>query len=737
MSFFRKYQTSIYAVITTLILCSFFFFGSNSTIQKTTQSDKVSFYDLSNKSVTRRQVDQLMHFITTDQNDFFQADGSLGANFLNQGQVLGRLLQAPVASEMFQPFEKDVKELIQRKKSQELNFRPYEHPTIPFISLENLWQQYTPHLYEAYQNYKRALKDSSSTAEIVFKARLELMQAQSTTSPTLFKRVLMQQQRQYEWIPIDENLFNANLSLYGYQNLMEWLGRPLTRRLAEVLINIAALAENKGYKVDDAEVELHLQKQLELGYHYFQQNPNNPSWTTEQFYTKQLALLSLTESQVKELTYQLLLADKFLKERAEGVLINPAFYRDFLSEAYQTLDVECFRPSNSLLFQNNHQMHLFEIYLSKTHQYRIDSGSLMPPKPLSLDSIASSSPEFVIQPLMVSFKAVHKDQYAQSIDLKTLLEKQTEKSFWNHLIELWPDAISSEDNVSSRLQKLQSLDPQTRSAINQYTRLYFLNQDTSWIDTALSSANFQTREILISENSTRQLLPGVSDTNKLLSHLNLSTNAPYTEDNVHYYQFEAIPEIPEPRVISFEKAVQSGLLENHLAAYIDANSSSSSNEQNPAAKAIEKENEAFSALHQAIQSSFSNSDISDVYQYRFYSWLSSLRNQASSGSLANSSTELFQVTPFEAKLIRKDIPRGSSLHSLFNQESGAFSEITLHPTYGLSFFQLKEVSQSDYEDALHNKVRSLKAQLQKEVLSESLKSIVDQMQSKKAMSSIE
>lgn len=737
MSFFRKYQTSIYAVITTLILCSFFFFGSNSTIQKTTQSDKVSFYDLSNRAITSRQVDQLMHFITTDQNAFFQSDGSLGANFLNQGQVLSRLLQAPVASEMFQPFEKDINELINRKKSQELSFRPYEHPTIPFISLENLWQQYTPHLYEAYQNYKRALKDNSSSVEKIFKAKLELMQAQSTTSPTLFKRVLMQQQRQYEWIPVDENLFNANLSLYGYQNLMEWLGRPLTRRLTEVVINIAALAESKGYKVDDAEVELHLQKQLELGYHYFQQNPNNPSWTTEQFYTKQLALLSLTESQVKELTYELLLADKYLKERAEGVLIDPTFYRDFLSEAYQTLEVECFRPSNSLLFQNNHQMHLFEIYLSKTHQYNIDSGSLMPPKPLPLDSIASNSPEFVIQPLMVSFKAIHKDQYAQSIDLKTLLEKQTEEDFWNHLIELWPDAISSQGNVSSRLQKLQSLDPQTRSAINQYTRLYLLNQDASWIDMALSNAHFQTREILVSENSTRQLLPGVSDTKKLLNHLNLSTNTPYTEDSVHYYQFEAIPEIPDPRVISLEKALQSGLLENHLAAYIDANSSASSSEQNPAAKSIERENAAFSILHQSIQSSFPNNDITNAYQYRFYSWLSSLHNQASTGSIENNSSELFQVTPFEAKLIRKDIPRDSSLHSLFNQEPGDFSEITLHPVYGLSFFKLKEVSQSDYQDALHNKVRSLKAQLQKEILSKSLKSIVDQMQSKKAMSPIE
>ena len=737
MNFLRKYQSSLYAVITVLILCSFFFFGSNSTIQNTPKGDTTSFYDVSKTPISHKQLEQMIHFITSDQYGFLQSDGSLGSNFLNSGDITKLLLSPSVGSTLLNSQMDKVQKLISDRKGKEKNFQPYQHPSIPYISLKNLWQQYALPLSTAYNTYHKSLTRNDTPIAELLENRLQLMQAHNKISPSLFKRVLLQQQNQYEWIPADNNLYGLDLSLFGYNNLVDWLGHDLTRHVAETIYNIAAHAKQIGYVVDDTETEVHLKHQLEVAYQFFQRNPNNPKLSLEQFYNKQLAILNMTETQVKDLCTKTLLAEKFLNERTNAVLIKPTFYKKFLSKAYETLVTDCYSLKKDLQFADNHQMHLFEIYLSKTHQYNIGTSPLLPPEPLSIEETKRKNPEFIVYPVQLSFRHINKDSYAQSINLKTLLEKQTESQVWQHLVDLWPNNLSYTDNTQQILDQLKALDEPTRSAINQYTRLYILNTMPNWIEKALSNASIEVQDIEIPEKSYTPILSGISDTRALVEHLSQLSTTAYSEDGVNYYLFEDDVSIPSPQLISFKSAYESGLLDKYLTAYINANSDLHDSELNPNERNSQRELEAFAPLHDLILKSIEANievDRSEIYPYRFYSWLSHLKHNTKWDQTKDNS--FFGLESEDAALIRKDIPRDSQLIQFFNAPIGSTSNIVYHPEHSLCFFSIKEKKVSDITAALNKKVNMNKEYLKDEILSKTLESILEEVAEKKAYSEI-
>lgn len=84
---FRKYQRWIYIVITVVIIISFSFFGTYSTIATPSAPDPVAFVAVDGAKVHRSELEEMALFLGTDSQDKWMLGGVWGPNFLNDGAI--------------------------------------------------------------------------------------------------------------------------------------------------------------------------------------------------------------------------------------------------------------------------------------------------------------------------------------------------------------------------------------------------------------------------------------------------------------------------------------------------------------------------------------------------------------------------------------------------------------------------------------------------------------------------
>ena len=87
LEFFRKYQSIIYIFVTVVIVISFSFFGTYSTIVSNPVRDQVVFTAIDGTAVKRSDLDEMVIFISTDSQDKLLFGGAWGPNFLNDGVI--------------------------------------------------------------------------------------------------------------------------------------------------------------------------------------------------------------------------------------------------------------------------------------------------------------------------------------------------------------------------------------------------------------------------------------------------------------------------------------------------------------------------------------------------------------------------------------------------------------------------------------------------------------------------
>jgi len=134
LGFFRKYQRYFFIVITVVIVISFTFFGTSSNMQRTQYIEKTAFTAIDGSEISRSELEELVLFVGTDNEDKLLLGGAWGLNFLNDGVLKRDFIETGLAEILVAPFLKEMRGDLQSRHQREKRYAPYEHPEAKFIS---------------------------------------------------------------------------------------------------------------------------------------------------------------------------------------------------------------------------------------------------------------------------------------------------------------------------------------------------------------------------------------------------------------------------------------------------------------------------------------------------------------------------------------------------------------------------------------------------------------------------
>ncbi len=229
-AFFRRHQKWLLLTITAIIILSFVFFGTFSTLlgepvgDAPTQIDSTHTGDPIWKHDVHGLIDRL-----SNHPDWIQK------NFIDTKAL--NAMADTIASE----WASELRPKVERAQNRPL----YEHPHHSFISAKQVYQLFAPHVISALDE----VKDSNlSTDKEVIEAQLKLFTASNSLPENLLKQILHYQELQAPDAKSDPSLAGKDLSLSGCRTVQDWLGTAGVRLVAKTIICGAQIASNQGLK---------------------------------------------------------------------------------------------------------------------------------------------------------------------------------------------------------------------------------------------------------------------------------------------------------------------------------------------------------------------------------------------------------------------------------------------------------------------------------------------------------
>src|ERR1700681_408677 len=122
LGFFRRHQRYFFLMITIVIVISFSFFGTYSTLNNSSGQDPVAFVAIDGTQVTRSELNQLVMFIGTDSQDKLLFGGIWGPHFLNDGVVKKNYFETGLAELLVAQYPGEVEQdLFSRHEKEKRN----------------------------------------------------------------------------------------------------------------------------------------------------------------------------------------------------------------------------------------------------------------------------------------------------------------------------------------------------------------------------------------------------------------------------------------------------------------------------------------------------------------------------------------------------------------------------------------------------------------------------------------
>ena len=164
LDFFRKYQCYFFLVITVVIIISFSFFGTYSTLGSNTWREQIAFKAIDGREVPRFDVDEMALFIATDNEDKTLYGGVWGPNFLNDGVIRKDFLEPGLAQELARAYSNDLQADFDKRLTREKKYALYAHPQAPFLSVANVWNYFAPEMNAHFDALRAAQNSLDSEA---------------------------------------------------------------------------------------------------------------------------------------------------------------------------------------------------------------------------------------------------------------------------------------------------------------------------------------------------------------------------------------------------------------------------------------------------------------------------------------------------------------------------------------------------------------------------------------------
>lgn len=572
LDFFRRYQRYFFLVITFVVIISFSFFGTYSTLGSNTWHEQIAFKAVNGRDVMRSEVDEMALFLSTDGEDKIFYGGVWGANFLNDGVIRKDFLEDGLAQELALAYKDDLRDDINKRLIKEKKYKLYSHPQAPFLSVENVWSYFAPEM-TSYFNSLQAAQDGLDAE--AFNNRIKLYLAARKIPASTLQYVLRYQEKQYPWLNPDDRLNQADLSLFGYHTLEDWFGPHFIRLVSEFIINTAILAEKQGYEVSKAEVLADLIHHTQTSY---QQNQNNPYLgvtSAEEYLNEQLRRLNLDHAGAIKIWRQVLLFRRYFQDIGSNALVDAFMSQKLHQFAYENVNVDLYRLPSSLRLANYDDLQKLEVYLyATTKQVKTDPLAL-PQQFLEVSEVIKKYPELVQKRYVLDVTQINQKTLQTRIGLRELWNWEVNDANWPMLTQQFPSLkINSGKTHEDRFEALDSLDPTARSIVDAFAKEAIVKAHPEWIHQALNNTKAEKMVVGLRIQGGKMPFSGLEEKETRRSFIRLLDEAPISEnvesnsvlydfsaDQQVYYRIAVLDRAKSEEILTFAESRSDGTLD--------------------------------------------------------------------------------------------------------------------------------------------------------------------------------
>ncbi|MGB7977529.1 MAG: hypothetical protein WCF19_00040 [Chlamydiales bacterium] len=473
LEFFRIYQRYFFLVISVVLVCSLLFFGTYSTFGGGEERPDLTIgQKIDGSSMTLFEVQKLSRFIAADREDVPESRGAL-PNLCNDGVIRYDFLKDGLASLIVGPYFDALKGELEDRLERIKRFKPYVHPEASFLSAKTIWNQFVPEI-----NREIGGLQGESAASLSVFSRLErLYQLQGRLQPETLRQILIYQHRQYPWLTVDQRLSYEDLSLFGFHSASDWFGRRFIDLISEFILNAAAAAEGKGYRVSLQEAKGDL-------IHHFQesiQKLTDAKANPEISFHSHLRTLGFDEKSASEVWRKVLLFRRYFQDVGAAAFVDRLPYKDFAEYAKEAAVVQTYRWP--IVLRNHQDLAEFRFYVKAISP---KGTTLLPTAILPVEEVEKKVPQLVSRTYRGAVAEVSKKELALRATLKQIWDWETDESHWPLLKNQF--SLPTAQDVNERFKILEQLEATKRTEIDAWVREKLVDENPIWLEEALASA---------------------------------------------------------------------------------------------------------------------------------------------------------------------------------------------------------------------------------------------------------
>jgi GcvH upstream region-like protein len=568
LDFFRRHQRFFFMFITVVIVISFSFFGTYSVYLKNEKKDGVAFTAIDGTKVYGGQLRDLVSLLGGDSRDLLLRSGA-GTAF-NDGFIAKDILATGVAQVLMEPILKNFQKEFTTRAEKEKHFVPFVHKMHSFINAEQVWTYFAP---DVKKNYVLLKSFDNPLSPLAFDARVKLYLAERNFPAPYMRQVMRYQLSQFEDPSQDEELATRDLSIFGYHTLQDWFSKGFIEYVAQYVINVAKLAEQKGYSVSTQEVLASLSYNIQGS---FKENRNNPYFnysTQDLYFQEELRHQNMDLSRLVAAWKNVELYRRFMGQNKDALVISPLPFKDFARYLEDEVEAESFHLPKDLCFHTLYDLEKFELYLTAVRDPKEKLGALMlPTKFLPAEEVVKSFPELVEKRYRLRYWHCDKEVLKTKIGVRATWEWQLEDKGWKKLQEKFPDigakkVVGRED----RCGVLDTLDAKARSLVDAFSRDCILDEHPEWIEEALAKSAPKEEDLFLRERGGKSPFVGIIRPGELfrlldsaqLADLNPALSS-YSQDGVHFWKIIVVDRQEAPKILTFREANGDGTLDKVL-----------------------------------------------------------------------------------------------------------------------------------------------------------------------------
>lgn len=579
LQFFRKYQRYFFIVVITIIVLSFSFFGTYSTIETVSHTDKTAFVAVDGKDVRISELEAMAQFLSSDATMKKKAGTIWGVNFLNDGVIVNDFLRTGLAAELVAQYSDNLTADLEPRLKREKSATFYVHPAARFITADSVWGYFAPDVKKNLDNLRHS---NGAVSPEAFQARAGLYLAEQQFPGSVLAQILHYQEQQYNWLTPDPNLQRLDLSLFGYHTFEDWFGPRFVRLVSEFIINASKIAQAQGYQVSTQEALADLIYQAELNYKELSSQVNLGSATPRQYMNEQLRRMGLDEARAGKIWQQVLLFRRLFEGVGNAIFVDPLTFEQYTGYALETAEGNLYQLPETLRLPDFRALQKFEAYLAAVGDKSSRKSQLdLPSRFLSLQEVQKNYPELVQKRYLLDVAEVSKKSLQGNVVVKEMWNWQMADANWEKLKKEFPElAAKKASTAAERFQVLDALDPTTRGRVDEFARSAIVDAHPEWLDKALAGAESRILSIGIRTQGGPLPFLGVEDRKPLISLLDAAplkgSDAAnpnhdgklqrFSADGRNYYRIDVIERSPNWEIFTFAEANKDDTLNKVLLA---------------------------------------------------------------------------------------------------------------------------------------------------------------------------